>query len=198
MDAAVQRRARGARSVRGLVCVSLACVAIACLAVSAHAQTPPAPSVEALPADLLPHDLSPWGMFMNADQLVKAVMIGLAFASVVTWTIALAKWLELAAFKVRLRKIAPRHRRGTVSGRSPDPGRSERECGRRAGPRRRAGAREIAGSFGPRGHPRAAGGDHRAHRSDASGASLGAGPAFSAPSAPPRRSSACSAPSGAS
>ena len=105
MDAAVQRRARGTRSVRGLVCVSLACVAIACLAVSAHAQTPPAPSVEALPSDLLPHDLSPWGMFMNADRLVKAVMIGLAFASVVSWTIALAKWLELAAFKVRLGKI---------------------------------------------------------------------------------------------
>jgi biopolymer transport protein ExbB len=105
MDAAVQRRGRGTRSVCGLVCVSLACVAIALLAVSAHAQTPPAPSVEALPSDLLPHDLSPWGMFMNADRLVKAVMVGLAFASVVTWTIALAKWLELAAFKVRLRKI---------------------------------------------------------------------------------------------
>jgi biopolymer transport protein ExbB len=44
-------------------------------------------------------------MFMNADKLVKAVMIGLAFASVVTWTIALAKWLELGAFKVRLRKL---------------------------------------------------------------------------------------------
>jgi biopolymer transport protein ExbB len=44
-------------------------------------------------------------MFINADNLVKAVMIGLAFASVVTWTIALAKWLELGAFKVRLRKL---------------------------------------------------------------------------------------------
>jgi biopolymer transport protein ExbB/TolQ len=43
-------------------------------------------------------------MFMNADNLVKAVMVGLAFASVVSWTIALAKWLELAAFKVRLGK----------------------------------------------------------------------------------------------
>jgi biopolymer transport protein ExbB len=44
-------------------------------------------------------------MFLNADNLVKAVMIGLAFASVVTWTIALAKWLELSAFKVRLRNL---------------------------------------------------------------------------------------------
>jgi biopolymer transport protein ExbB len=53
----------------------------------------------ALPA--LPHDLSPWGMFMAADIVVKAVMVGLAFASVVTWTIWLAKALELAAAKAR-------------------------------------------------------------------------------------------------
>ena len=43
----------------------------------------------------LPHDLSPWGMFMAADIVVKAVMIGLAFASVVTWTVWVAKSLEL-------------------------------------------------------------------------------------------------------
>jgi biopolymer transport protein ExbB len=51
------------------------------------------------PAALLPHDLSPWGMFMAADIVVKAVMVGLAFASVVTWTIWLAKVLELATAK---------------------------------------------------------------------------------------------------
>ncbi|WP_210497091.1 tonB-system energizer ExbB [Microvirga antarctica] len=45
----------------------------------------------------LPRDLSPWGMFNQADIVVKAVMIGLAFASLVTWTIWLAKGLELAA-----------------------------------------------------------------------------------------------------
>jgi biopolymer transport protein ExbB len=43
-------------------------------------------------------------MFVAADNLVKAVMIGLAFASVLTWTIALAKWVELAGFRARLRK----------------------------------------------------------------------------------------------
>ncbi|TIQ87281.1 MAG: tonB-system energizer ExbB, partial [Mesorhizobium sp.] len=43
----------------------------------------------------LPRDLSPWGMFMAADIVVKAVMIGLAFASFVTWTIWLAKSLEI-------------------------------------------------------------------------------------------------------
>jgi len=52
----------------------------------------------------LPHDLSPWGMFMAADWIVKAVMIGLAFASVVTWTVWLAKTLELAFSRARLRR----------------------------------------------------------------------------------------------
>ena len=52
----------------------------------------------------LPHDLSPWGMFMAADIIVKAVMIGLAFASLVTWTIWLAKSLEIFAGKLRIRR----------------------------------------------------------------------------------------------
>lgn len=38
-------------------------------------------------------------MFMNADIIVKAVMVGLAFASLVTWTVWLAKGLELVAAK---------------------------------------------------------------------------------------------------
>jgi len=45
----------------------------------------------------LPHDLSPWGMFMAADIVVKGVMTGLAFASVVTWTVLLVKLAELGA-----------------------------------------------------------------------------------------------------
>ena len=49
----------------------------------------------------IPHDLSPWGMFMAADWVVKAVMIGLAFASLVTWTVWLAKTLELAGARAR-------------------------------------------------------------------------------------------------
>jgi biopolymer transport protein ExbB len=44
---------------------------------------------------LLPRNLSPWGMFVNADIVVKAVMVGLAFASLVTWTVWLAKTIEL-------------------------------------------------------------------------------------------------------
>jgi biopolymer transport protein ExbB len=52
----------------------------------------------------LPHDLSPWGMFQNADIIVKGVMIGLAIASVITWTIWIAKGLELVRAKRRLRR----------------------------------------------------------------------------------------------
>src|SRR5215471_20668299 len=51
----------------------------------------------------LPRDLSPWGMFTQADIIVKAVMIGLVIASVVTWTVWLAKTIELFAAKRRLR-----------------------------------------------------------------------------------------------
>ena len=54
---------------------------------------------------VLPHNLSPWGMFMSADAVVKAVMIGLALASVVTWTIWLAKTLELVAAKRAGRRL---------------------------------------------------------------------------------------------
>jgi biopolymer transport protein ExbB len=48
-------------------------------------------------------ELSPWSMFLSADILVKAVMIGLAFASLVTWTIFIAKMIELSLVQSRLR-----------------------------------------------------------------------------------------------
>jgi biopolymer transport protein ExbB len=51
----------------------------------------------------LPRDLSPWGMFLNADVVVKAVLIGLAFASLVTWTVWLAKTVEIVFAKWRVR-----------------------------------------------------------------------------------------------
>jgi biopolymer transport protein ExbB len=53
----------------------------------------------------MPHDLSPWGMFMAADVVVKAVMIGLVIASVATWTIWLAKSLELGAQRRAVRAV---------------------------------------------------------------------------------------------
>ena len=59
-------------------------------AVNAQDQLPPIQGTA-----VLPRDLSPWGMFMNADVVVKVVMIGLVVASVVTWTVWLAKTIEL-------------------------------------------------------------------------------------------------------
>jgi biopolymer transport protein ExbB len=48
-------------------------------------------------------ELSPWSMFMSADVIVKAVMVGLAFASLVTWTIFVAKMIELTIVRRKLR-----------------------------------------------------------------------------------------------
>jgi len=51
-----------------------------------------------------PRELSPWSMFLSADNLVKAVMASLAFASLVTWTILLAKTFQLFAARRRVGK----------------------------------------------------------------------------------------------
>jgi biopolymer transport protein ExbB len=51
----------------------------------------------------LPEDLSPWGMFENSDLVVKAVIIGLALASLVTWTVWLAKTFELRSARGEVR-----------------------------------------------------------------------------------------------
>jgi biopolymer transport protein ExbB len=55
----------------------------------------PGPGEPSIGAGQLPQDLSAWGMFVNADIVVKLVIIGLAFASLVTWTVWVAKTLEL-------------------------------------------------------------------------------------------------------
>ena len=55
-------------------------------------------------------ELSPWSMFLSADVLVKAVMIGLAFASLLTWTIFIAKMIELSVVQRKLRTAL-----GTIS-----------------------------------------------------------------------------------
>ena len=57
----------------------------------AEAANPPPRITDALLASALPRDLSPWGMFLNAVLPVKLVMVGLAFASLATWTVWLAK-----------------------------------------------------------------------------------------------------------
>ncbi|MBF8755159.1 tonB-system energizer ExbB [Pseudomonas guariconensis] len=73
---------------------------------AANAQAPADENVQALVEDTslgMAHDLSPWGMYKNADVVVKAVMIGLAIASLITWTIWIAKGFELMGAKRRLR-----------------------------------------------------------------------------------------------
>jgi biopolymer transport protein ExbB len=65
---------------------------------------PAAPAKPATPSSLLPHDLSPYGMFIAADRVVQGVMVGLAFASLVTWTILLVKTFELFAARSRATK----------------------------------------------------------------------------------------------
>jgi len=69
-----------------------------------------AENAPAKPSFIVPRELSPWSMFMSADIVVKGVMIGLAFASLITWTVFIAKMIELSVVqqKVRsaLKKIA--------------------------------------------------------------------------------------------
>jgi biopolymer transport protein ExbB len=70
---------------------------------AADPATNPAESKLLKPIAAVP-DMSPWSMFQAADVLVKAVMIGLAFASLVTWTIFIAKMIEMSLARRRLRK----------------------------------------------------------------------------------------------
>ena len=85
------------RTPRRLLCLTAAVAALA--PVCALAQAQPVDTVLALP-----RDLSPWGMFLNADIVVKVVMLGLVFASVVSWTIWLAKTVELVVARGRMRR----------------------------------------------------------------------------------------------
>ncbi|WP_183247340.1 tonB-system energizer ExbB [Bradyrhizobium sp. cir1] len=85
--------------------------------VTAPVAAPAAPSAAAAPTASAPtaakseavsvapamKELSPWVMFMSADVIVKAVMIGLAFASLMTWTVLIAKSIELSVASAKLR-----------------------------------------------------------------------------------------------
>jgi len=78
---------------------------------AASQAAPSAPAASAAPADSastrltisVPRELSPWSMFMSADVVVKGVMIGLAFASLITWTIFIAKMIELSVVQRKVR-----------------------------------------------------------------------------------------------
>lgn len=50
-------------------------------------------------------DLSPIGMFRGADIVVKLVMLGLIFGSLLTWTISFSKTIEIAGAVRRARRV---------------------------------------------------------------------------------------------
>ncbi len=116
-------------AVRRLVCgypaaaYQLAAVAVPLLASTASL----AQEISTTPTDL-PRDLTPWGMYLAADWVVKAVMIGLLFASIVTWTVWLAKSIELLFAKRRARNAL----KVLASARSLDD--AARELGKTRGP----------------------------------------------------------------
>src|SRR3954470_3880763 len=68
---------------------------IACVLMTLCAVALPGAARAAIDVALLPRNLSPWGMFLGADIVVKTVMVGLAVASLVTWTVWLGKTIEL-------------------------------------------------------------------------------------------------------
>jgi biopolymer transport protein ExbB len=90
--------------------------AAAAAAAPAPTAAPSAPATEPPPSAMpppgehsisraeLPADLTPWVMFLNAGKLVQAVIVGLALASLVTWTVWVAKSLELRSARIEARQ----------------------------------------------------------------------------------------------
>lgn len=95
-------------------------------ALQAPGSIPPPGTMPAI-ATMLPTDLSVRAMFSHADIIVQCVMVGLMVASVVTWTILIAKTIELAGAQRAVRRAtagaeqdrtlsARRHRLGQETG----------------------------------------------------------------------------------
>jgi biopolymer transport protein ExbB/TolQ len=61
-------------------------------------------------------DYSFYGMFLQADPIVKGVMIGLALASVACWAIIFEKMIRLAWLRGQVRRLDTIAKSGTVSG----------------------------------------------------------------------------------
>jgi biopolymer transport protein ExbB len=78
--------------------------------VPVSSDVPAAPENTAKPVAGASHlrELSPWSMFLSADILVKAVIIGLVFASLVTWTIFFAKTIQLSRARKQLNQALVR------------------------------------------------------------------------------------------
>lgn len=95
-------RPRLSRMVSGLLLFLLAHPVLATPAKEAGETIHASAAIEAI----LPRALSPWDMFLHADILVQAVMLGLVIASVMTWTIWLTKSLELVLARRELRRMS--------------------------------------------------------------------------------------------
>ena len=57
------------------------------------------------PAGLAPHDFSVIGLFMQADNVVKAIMIGLLIWSIASLAIMFEKWMRLRTLNARAEKF---------------------------------------------------------------------------------------------
>lgn len=62
------------------------------------------------------HDITIWSLFLEADPVVKAVMLILALASIWSWAVAVDKWLQFGELEQNARKFE----RQFWSGRSSD------------------------------------------------------------------------------
>ncbi|WP_395646119.1 protein TolQ [Terricaulis sp.] len=62
------------------------------------------------------HDITIWSLFLEADPVVKAVMLILAVASIWSWAVAVDKWLQFGELEQNARKFE----RQFWSGRSMD------------------------------------------------------------------------------
>src|SRR3546814_9691044 len=52
-------------------------------------------------ANAVPHDLSPWGLFLQADPVVKIVMLLLILASIWCWAIIIDKLRRLRRLRAQ-------------------------------------------------------------------------------------------------
>ena len=91
---------QGTRAGSPSIAGAAAAVALSVISGAAHAQDP------VIGVATLPRDLSPWGMYQNADPVVQAVLIGLALAFLVTWTVWLKKTVEIVMARRRVRVAA--------------------------------------------------------------------------------------------
>ena len=91
------------RKLKGITAVMVHAIVLVVVAISLSvvAAQEQIPSIQG--TAVLPRDLSPWGMFMSADVVVKVVMVGLVGASFATWTVWLAKTIELLKARWQVR-----------------------------------------------------------------------------------------------